>query len=144
MEIKKDFKNELFNRQELVLEIKSEKNPSFDEVKKMISDKIKKPEENIYVKNILGSFGNNTFEIKAQVYDSLDNLNSIKRIEMTSKARKEEIKNRAEAAKAKAEEAKNPPVDETPSEEPAVTETPSEEPAKEEEAEKPAEAIAKE
>jgi len=107
MEIKKDFKNELFGRQELVFEMRSEKNPSFDEVRKMISDKISKPEENIYVKKILGSFGNDNFEIEVQVYDSLDNLNSIKKIERTSKQRKEEIKTNAEAVKLKYENSKS-------------------------------------
>lgn len=103
MEIKKDFKNDLFGRQELVLEVKSEKNPSFDEVRKMIADKVGKPEENVYVNRILGGFGNDVFEVEAQVYDSKESLDSIKRIEMTSKARKEEIKAKADAVKAKAE-----------------------------------------
>ena len=70
MEIKKDFKNELMQRRELSLIVDSEKNPSFAEMSKMISEQFKSPEENIMVEGIKGKFGSNTFLVKASIYNS--------------------------------------------------------------------------
>ena len=50
MEIKKDFRNELFKRNELIVEIEAEKNPSFDEVSEIIAKETGKSKENIDVK----------------------------------------------------------------------------------------------
>ena len=52
MEVKKDFRNELFKRQEIVLELEFDKNPNFNEAKKKLSEQFSKSEENINVYNI--------------------------------------------------------------------------------------------
>jgi len=49
MKIEKDIRNELLKRQELVVSLESEKNPSFEEVKKKISEELGKSDENIDV-----------------------------------------------------------------------------------------------
>jgi len=112
MEIKKDFKNSLFKRQEITGELESEKNPSFDEVKKFIAEKLKKPEETIEVRNVKGGFGNHVFHVEAHIYDSKENLDTMKELTRTKKQRTEDAK----------------PAEEKPAEEtPAPTETPVEE-----------------
>lgn len=86
MNIIRDFKNELFKRQELVVDIESEKNPSFDEVKKMVAEKVGKSEENIDVKKVKGGFGQRKFRGEVYIYDSKESLENMKK--MTSKQRK--------------------------------------------------------
>jgi ribosomal protein S24E len=108
LEIKKEFRNSLFNRVEILGIVKSNSNPGFEEVKKALAEKYSKSEENINVFQVKGSFGSKLFEIEAYIYDSLkDKENSIVK---TRKQRKEEIKIAEEARKAeeeaKAEEAK--------------------------------------
>lgn len=100
MEIKKDIKNELFKRKELSIILESEKNPNFDDIRKKISEKFSKPEENIDVYNINGKFGRKTFLIKAYVYDSVQDLKKAE--QKTQKQRKEE-KNKEEEEKKVAE-----------------------------------------
>jgi len=101
MDIKKNTKNALFNRQEMSFLIENEKNPSFFDMKKIVSEKLSKPEENIDVYGVKGKFGRNTFLVKAYVYDSSDDLE--KAVQKTRKQRKEEAKIAEEAKKAVAE-----------------------------------------
>lgn len=89
MNIKTDVKNELLKRQELVLEVEDKKNPGFDEVRKQIAEKMGKPEENIDVKKVEGSFGKKIFRIEAYVYESKEDLEGMKKLEMTKKQRGE-------------------------------------------------------
>ena len=89
MELKKDVRNELFKRRELVLEIESEKNPGFQEAKKKVSEIVGKPEENIDVYRIKGSFGKHRFFVSAKVYDTKEDLESMKKLEITRKQRRE-------------------------------------------------------
>jgi len=103
MKLKKDIKNELSKRKEIEFEIESGKNPTFDEMRKLISEKFSKSEDCIDVYGIKGSFGKNKFLIKGYVYDSKKDLEAA--IQKTGKQRKEEIKQAAEAKKA-VEEAK--------------------------------------
>jgi len=101
MELITDKRNELFKRQELTFKLESDKNPSFDETKKKISEDLGKGEDSIDVYNIKGGFGKNDFIIRANVYDSKEDLDSIKKLEVTSKVRKESTK---ESSEDKAEE----------------------------------------
>ncbi len=101
MDIKKNTRNELFNRQEISFLAEDGKNPSFSEMKKLVSEELSKPEENIDVYNVKGKFGRNTFLVKAYVYDSFADLE--KAIQKTRKQRKEEAKMNEEAKKAVAE-----------------------------------------
>ncbi len=88
MDIKQNNRNELFKRQELVAEIESEKNPGFEEVKKMIAESIGKPVENFDVKKIQGSFGKRKFMVEAYIYDSEEELKKMKKLEITRKQRR--------------------------------------------------------
>ena len=99
MEVKQDTRNELFKRQELVLELESDKNPSFDEVRKKISEDFSKEENLIDVYNIYGGFGKKKFQINANVYDSKEDLDNVKKLEITSKRRKEGEKAEEESSK---------------------------------------------
>ena len=147
MEIKQDFENKLFKRQEIEAELESPKNPSFEEVKKFIAEKIGKSEENIEVRNVKGGFGKDVFHVDAYVYDSKKELDTMKELAKTKKQKKTE----AEEAKKAAEEAKEekatpaeeePKPEEKPAEEPKSKEKPAETPAEdkpEQTEEKPAE-----
>ena len=106
MEVTKDTRNELFKRQELSLELESEKNPGFAEVRKQIAEKVGKPEENIDVLRVKGNFGKRKFNVEAYVYDSKEDLEKMKKLAMTQKQRKEEVKVKEEGEKAKVEEEK--------------------------------------
>lgn len=106
MEIKSEFKNELFKRHEIVAELEADKNPGFDEMRKKLSEKFKKPEENVDVLGIKGKFGKNVFIINADIYDSKDKLKDAIDRRKTQKQRKEEKKAQEEAKKAEAEAAK--------------------------------------
>ena len=116
METLKDFRNELFKRQELTFKLESEKTPSFNDSKKIIADNLKKDENNIDVYNVKGIFGKNKFLIKANIYDSKEDLDSIKKLELTSKQRKE-------AAKAKEEKPEETTEEKTEVSEPAKEES---------------------
>ena len=90
MEVKTDTRNELFKRNEMVLCLEADKTPSFVEVRQMIVEELGKSEENIDVYGIKSGFGNNNFKIEINVYDSKKDLDNIKKLEVTSKQRKEE------------------------------------------------------
>ncbi len=104
MEIKKNTRNELLKRQELILELKDEKNPGFEKTKKQITEKFSKPEENIDVRKVQGGFGKKTFIIKANIYDSKQDLENIKKLEITKKQRKEQAEAMKKAQEEKAKE----------------------------------------
>lgn len=101
MEITSEIRNDLFKRNEIMAELEAEKNPGFDEVRKMISEQTKKSEDSIDVYGIKGSFGSNSFVIKANVYDSKEDKDNAE--QLTQKQRKV---NKEEAAKQKEEAAK--------------------------------------
>jgi ribosomal protein S24E len=74
METIQDTRNELFKRQELTFKLDSDTTPNFNDSKKQIAEQTKKPEENIDVHNIKSGFGNKTFTIHANIYDSKEDL----------------------------------------------------------------------
>ena len=107
MEIINDLRNDLFKRKEIRFRVESEKNPSFDELRKKISGHFSKPEENIDVYNIRGSFGKRVFIVDAHLYDSKKDLADIKQLQKTQKKREEEKKaEEEEKKKAKADKEK--------------------------------------
>jgi len=111
MELKKNIKNAMMKRHEVSYLVEGEKNPSFPEMLKKISAEMKKPEENINVYSIQGKFGRDTFLVKAYVYDSKDDYESIKILCKTKKMRtaeKDAVKKAAEEAKKAKEEAGKP------------------------------------
>ncbi len=106
MELKKNTKNALMKRQEISFVLESNKNPNFAEIRKKISEELKKPEEAIDVYGIGGKFGRKTFLIKANIYDSKKDLDTIKQMSKTKKQKKaeeEEKKKAAEESKKSAE-----------------------------------------
>ncbi len=70
MEIIEKKENPLMGRDELKLDLESVKNPSFDEVAKIIAEKMSKDEESIVVDLIKANFGSSTFRVHAKVYHS--------------------------------------------------------------------------
>jgi len=111
METKTDTRNDLFKRNEIQIVVEAEKNPSFEEAKKMVVEQTGKPEENLDVHGVKGSFGSNNFIISASVYDSKEDLE--KAIQKTKKQRTEEAKAAEDVKKAEAEK----PAEEKPAEE---------------------------
>jgi ribosomal protein S24E len=102
METEKNFKNEAIKRHELVFMLESEKNPSFLEIKKKLSEEFKKPEENIDVLRVKGSFGSKKFRTEAHIYDNKEDLEkAISR--RFGKKKKEALKKNEQEAKKAAE-----------------------------------------
>jgi len=99
MNTKQDIRNELFKRQELIVELEGDKNPGFDEARKLIAEQLKKPEENIDVYEIQGKFGKHVFEIGAYAYDSKEELEKMKNLRKTKKQRKADAEAKAESEK---------------------------------------------
>jgi|SRR3990167_6294411 len=100
-------KNPLFNRKEIVLEVKSEITPSHSEAEKIISEKFKTSSEAFKIKKIYGRFGSKSFRINANIYSSKEEKENT---EAKSKEEKENTeaksKEEKEAAKKSAEESK--------------------------------------
>ena len=108
MNIIKQKNNNLLNREEIVLEITKDSIPSKLNLKKEISEKLKKPEENIVIEKVNSQFGNKKFIITAKVYN--DSKSKEKYETITRKQRKkilEDSKKQAEEAKKAKETAKN-------------------------------------
>jgi ribosomal protein S24E len=117
MEIKKEIRNDLLKRTEIKFILESDKNPSYDEVKKLISEQYSKTPECVDILNINGRFGRSTFLIIAYVYDSPDILTKVKNLTRTKKQKDGEKKAVEETKKAEAEakkKAEEPKVEEEP------------------------------
>ncbi|VVB78894.1 Ribosomal protein S24e [uncultured archaeon] len=116
----KNIKNNTLKRQELVFKIESEKGPSFSDMRKKISEEFSKPEENIDVFKVKGSFGKNTFEVHANIYDSKETYDKAIELKKTQKQRETEKKALVEAAKSAAEAKKKAEDEKKASETPAA------------------------
>jgi len=79
IKIKKDFENPLFGRREIEFEIFSEIAPTRKEAVKFLSEKFSKPEENIMLKSIKGSFGSKNFIISTNIYESEEKITNIEK-----------------------------------------------------------------
>lgn len=91
--ILKQTKNPFLHREEFVLQVISDKNPSFNEIKQAIG----KDESLTIVKSVSGNFGRGSFNAEAVVYDSEENRKKVEKI-----SRKERKKLAEEAKKAAA------------------------------------------
>jgi len=107
MKIETNTRNELFKRNEIIFKLDAEKTPSFEEMRKMISEEVKKPEENINVYNIKGKFGLKQFNVHVHVYDSKEDLKKAE--QKTQKQRKGESDKIKKPAEEISEEIKNIP-----------------------------------
>lgn len=103
METIKNIKNDLLKRQEISFILESDKNPSFDDMRKKISEDFKKKEEVIDVYGVKGSFGSDKFKVQANIYNTKEDLD--KAIQLTQKQRGE-IKKASEDAKKAEDESK--------------------------------------
>jgi len=126
----KQEKNPFLQREEIVLEIKSEAAPSFEEIKKQIG----KDENIVVIKKVNSNFGTQTFTAEVFVYDSAEARKKVETIpQKIRKKLAEEEKSKAEAEAKAAEQ----PTEEAPAEQPVAPEAPVEK--KQEEETKPAE-----
>ena len=101
MKVLNQVKNNLLNREEILVEIESHITPSKQEVAKKLSEKFKKPEENIIIEKVGSKFGSKTFTISAKVYNDIESKDKYETI--SKKQRKkiaEENKKEFEAKKA--------------------------------------------
>jgi len=76
-EVLEDKKNILFNRREVLLNIKNNVCPSYTGVGKFISEKLSVPEENIEIKKVAPKFGTHNFSVSANVYVSKEEKENI-------------------------------------------------------------------
>lgn len=88
MDFIKNVRNELFKRQELIVKIKSEKNPGFEALKKILSEELSKPDGLIKINKIHNNFGEKYFTIYADIYDSSNDIEKIKRLSTNKKQKK--------------------------------------------------------
>lgn len=93
MKILKQNKNPFLHREEFILHLDANKNPSFSEVKEALG----KDANLTVVKGISGNFGRESFNAEVLVYDSEDSKKKIEKI-----SRKERKKLAEEAKKAAA------------------------------------------
>ena len=97
--IKQQKQNPLLHREEYLIEINSNNNPT----KKQIIDFLKKPEELIIINQISNSFGSHKFIADVFIYESKEKKQEIQIIPQKVE---EEAKAKEEAEKAKSEESK--------------------------------------
>jgi ribosomal protein S24E len=74
MNFKKNVKNNLINRNEIIAIIEEPSNPGFEKSKQILSTELKTSPENIAVRSVRGKFGSNEFTIEAHVYNSVEEL----------------------------------------------------------------------
>jgi len=70
MEIKRDFKNNLLGRREIIVVVEAEKNPGIEAVKEMISSELKADKELVVIKKLEGHYGKSVFDVEAFIYNS--------------------------------------------------------------------------
>ena len=94
-------KNPLLKREEFVLEIVSESNPT----KEQIVETVGKANELTVVKKISGNYGQAKFHTDVVVYDSVEAKDAVEIVPQKVRKKLEEDKKKAEEEKKKAEEA---------------------------------------
>ena len=70
MEIKKNFRNDLLKRKEILFVVEKDSNPGFEGVKQIAVDNFKTEAENVAVKFVKNNFGTHEFLVEVFVYDS--------------------------------------------------------------------------
>tara|TARA_Y100000310_G_C20609258_1_gene777158 strand:- start:519 stop:941 length:423 start_codon:yes stop_codon:yes gene_type:complete len=70
VEILEQKENFLTNRKEIKIIVEAEKNPTYEEASKIITEEFKADSELVIVKKIKGKFGTNTFLISCFIYNS--------------------------------------------------------------------------
>ncbi len=77
LNIKSEHQNLLFKRKEIVATLDAEITPSKVDVEKLISEKFSTSPEKFVLKYIKGKFGSKTFEVRANVYETEEDRQSI-------------------------------------------------------------------
>ena len=130
----KQEKNSFLEREEIVLEIKNDVTPTYDEVKTELG----RDAELTVIKRINTNFGKRIFNVELVVYDNIEALKKIETIPQKVRKKMEvDKKAKDEAAKKAADEAAKKAADEAKKAEAKVTEEPKVEEAAEEKAEEP-------
>ena len=70
MNIKKEFRNDLLKRKEVLFIVENSGNPGVQSCLSMVSDKYKVESNVIEIRKINSQFGSNKFQVEAFVYDS--------------------------------------------------------------------------
>jgi ribosomal protein S24E len=86
------FKNELMKRQEIEVLMSAEKNPGFLEAQKKIAQHFKAEEDRVVVKQVKGKFGLKEFDVKAMIYDSVKDKDTLEVKKKEKKAKAGEAK----------------------------------------------------
>mgnify|MGYP001615169557 CR=1 FL=1 len=73
----RDFHNKLLKRREIVVERKYPSNPGFATAKKDIAEHFKASEDCVVIRNVMGNFGSDVFNIDARIYDSVEALQKV-------------------------------------------------------------------
>lgn len=103
MEIIKNNQNYLFKRKDIEVSFESEKNPTINEAKEIISKEFKTDLDLIVISHIFGAYGSNKFKIIGKIYETIEEK---KKIEPRSKKEEEAEKKENEENKAVTEEKK--------------------------------------
>lgn len=82
--------NSLLKRKEIKGVMHADKNPSFEDVKTMLSEQLKADKELIVVKKIKGEYGSDEFSIRAIIYQTKKDLDETEII--TKKAHQAKLK----------------------------------------------------
>ncbi|MBR9706613.1 hypothetical protein GOV14_06265 [Candidatus Pacearchaeota archaeon] len=117
MKIITEQQNDLFNRIELKAVVEAKVNPSFPEVKKLLSEKKGVSEDQIDVEGINGNFGSHTFQISACIYGTKEDLEKAKQ---TTKKQRVAAKKTSDEDYKTQKEAEQKPADDAPAEEAPV------------------------
>jgi len=77
MEVKKEFKNDLLKRKEVLVSNVYSSNPGLSQSLKDVASKFKVSEDVIVLRRVGNEFGNNEFIIDAFIYDSLEDKEKV-------------------------------------------------------------------
>lgn len=89
--------NPLFGRKEVIIKIKKESTPSYDEIRKIIFEKYSSGPEKIKIKRVMARFGSKEFTANVFLYNSEKDKNEIELMKKkdkiaSSSEKKEEVK----------------------------------------------------
>ena len=73
----RDFHNKLLKRREVIVQKQYSSNPGFATAKKDISEHFKTHEDCVVIRNVIGAFGSDVFNIDARIYDSVSDLQKV-------------------------------------------------------------------
>ncbi|MFW5846536.1 MAG: hypothetical protein ACOCUU_00100 [Nanoarchaeota archaeon] len=106
--------NPLFNRKEIIANIKTEASLSNSEASEIISKKTSNPIENIKIRQILGNFGKPEFKVIAEIYKTKEDKEKyVKKTKQEIEAEKKAAKEEEEKKNAEAEKAAEEKKEET-------------------------------